>query len=136
MTKRNEKNSELYHYLWQKYENGEITKKEESILETLHEDNDHLNLSKLCITFSTNKNSFDCWAANNIDMELSDIYELENYGIDDYIIDKIDDYINDVLINRVRNRRKELSLSENLQLANKLYFKTGELSDNDAINFV
>jgi len=126
ITSRNEKNSELYYYLNKKKEDGEdLTKKEQERLEKLMEDDDFVNLSKLCITFTIYNNiKIEAWSANNIDLQISNLYDLISYGFDNYIIDKIENHIEKV-------QNKKLVLSENLQLANKLYFKTGELTDND-----
>ena len=129
ITPENADKSEEYYYLNQEMDGGEIEEgsvERERWLE-LQSDIDSLDLSKLCITFGTDKNkySIQVWSANNQDMEIY-LNDLSDYGIDYYIIEEIENYIY-----KVKNRKKELSLSENLQLADKLYFKTGELTDND-----
>lgn len=98
MTPRNEKNSDLYYYLFRKEENGEATKRERNRLESLREDDDYLNMSKLTITFSINSNGYgEVWAANNIHLDwIYSLYDLVGYGIDDYVIDEVSNYISQV----------------------------------------
>lgn len=97
MTPRNEKNSELYYYLNRQSECSEITKREMKKMELLREDDDYLNMSKLTIVFSINKNDNEVWAANNIQLDwIYSLYDLVGYGIDDYVIDEVSNYISQV----------------------------------------
>lgn len=110
MTPRNEENSELYYYLFRKEENGEVTKRERNKLEVLREDDDYLNMSKLTITFSINSNGHgEVWAANNIHLDwIYSLYDLVSYGIDDYVIEEIDNYISSV------RKTKKFTLNKNI----------------------
>jgi len=102
LTQRNLKNSELYYYLNKKKEDGEIKKKEEEKLDKLTEDDDFVNLSKLCII---NKDDhYEAWSANNVNLQINNLYDLISYGFDNYIINQIENYIEKV-------KRKKLVLS-------------------------
>lgn len=124
MTKRNKKISELYYILNKKEEDGEITKIEKERLKKLKNDDDFVNLSKICIIKNKKKGHVEAWSANNVNLEISNLYDLECYGLESYIIEKMENHIYEVT-------HKKLSLTENIQLANKVYFKTGELSEMD-----
>lgn len=92
----NAEKSEEYYYLNQEMDGGEIeedSEERERWLD-LHGDPDSYDMSKICITFSPNNNfSQQVWSANNQDLEIS-IYELTQYGIDYYIIEEIEKYMN------------------------------------------
>lgn len=87
--------SDEFYYLNQEKENGDITEEDNIRWLELQGDIDSYDLSKICITFSTKKNQMQIWSANNQDLEIY-LYELRNFGIDDYIIDVINDYITNI----------------------------------------
>lgn len=106
LTQRNIKNSELYYYLNKKKEDGEtLTKKEYEKLDELTEDDDFVNLSKLCIIFTIYDDmKVEAWSANNVNLQVSNLYDLISYGIDNYIIDKIQNHIE-----KIQSRKLVLS---------------------------
>jgi len=108
----NASKSEEYYYLNREMDGGEIeedSKERERWLD-LQADINSYDMSKICITFSTNdnyRNNTQIWSANNQDMEIS-LYQLTQFDIDYYIIEEIEEYIDSV-----KNKKKELSISEN-----------------------
>ena len=107
ISKENADKSEEYYYLNQEMDGGEIKGRDKRRWLELQGDPDSYDMSKICITFSTDKNyQPQIWSANNQDLEIG-LYELSRYhDIDYYIIEEIENYIH-----KVKNRKKELSLA-------------------------
>ena len=97
LTLENKEKSDRFYYLSKKIDNAEITEEEQEEWNELSRDDLNLNLSKLCVVFSTNKNDTQVWSANNICLDwIYSLYHLENYDIDQYVIEEIENYINEV----------------------------------------